>query len=79
MTVIAQDDHLTAGAWAACDRLSKLRLLYKTWCSSKTSLHARHLYKDQAKVYINAKLDIHNNMKSFRSCISFVFNDLCSS
>ena len=22
MTVIAQDDHLTAGAWAACDLIS---------------------------------------------------------
>ena len=26
MTVIAQDDHLTAGAWAACDRSYSLRL-----------------------------------------------------
>ena len=25
MTVIAQDDHLTAGAWAACDRSYSLR------------------------------------------------------
>ena len=34
MTVIAQDDHLTAAAWAACDRMSETEpkndFVYKT-------------------------------------------------
>ena len=28
MTVIAQDDHLTAGAWAACDTISQSRAYF---------------------------------------------------
>ena len=33
MTVIAQDDHLTAGAWAACDyiRLLVLKFFLNRW------------------------------------------------
>ena len=57
-------------------RLNKSRLLCKTWCSSKKYLHARHLYKDQAKVYINVKLDIHNNMKICLSYLMFILSFL---
>ena len=31
MTVIAQDDHLTAGAWAACDQTFYLCLFKTFW------------------------------------------------
>ena len=72
MTLTSQDDHLTAGAWAACVPIRKKRGLYHSEVS-KTLLYIKErLYNNNNNsIYLNtiknsAKADVVLDIKEYK-------------
>ena len=58
MTVIAQDDHLTAGAWAACDHISvsdSYTVLMDDYLKENQSLREQLRQHDQENALVKVR------------------------
>ena len=79
MTVIAQDDHLTAGAWAACGLFMERSTILIFWqsygCQRENSFFPRHLFLDYSGSRYG-KLRLKTEIDTRAASVKFVPNSI---